>query len=129
MSSSRSAVSTSRPGPEGDHTPRQQQDLVVFHGLGDVVGRGDEGRSALELGGEGPQVAFPAAGVEPRGGLVEHDEVGSAGQHLGQVDALLLAARERPQRLPGQRLDPHGLHPRVDEVVVVPSERSGQAPG
>ncbi len=106
MSSSRSAVSTSEPGPEGDDPARKEHDLVVLHRLGDVVGGRDDGGAPGHLRGERLQVELAPARVEARRRLVQDDEIRPAGEGLGEVDALLLAAREAAQGRAGEAATP-----------------------
>ena len=68
------------PRAQGDDPPREQEHLVVLDRLGDVVGRGDDGRAAGELRGEGPQVELAPARVEAGCWLVKDDEVGPPGK-------------------------------------------------
>ena len=124
VSMRRSGVSTSAPPRLQRHdAPSEQEDLVVLDGLTDVVRRRHERRAAAELGGEGVQVALPTPGVETRGRLIEHDEVGPAREHLRQVDALPLASGELAQGSPAQGGHIHRLERPVHELAV---ERSGR---
>ena len=53
--------------PERHHASCQQQHLVVFDRLGDVVGGRDDGGTALQLGREGIEIALASTGVDAGG--------------------------------------------------------------
>ncbi len=65
------------------HPAREQKDLVVFDGLADVMGRGDQRGAALQLARERLLVALEPRRVEAGVRLVEEDEVGLVCQCLG----------------------------------------------
>src|ERR1035437_4307293 len=114
---------------KSDEAPREEHDLVVLDGLADVVRRRDQRRSPLQFDRERLEIDLAPTRVEAGSGFVEDDHVGAAGEHLRQVNALLLPARERPERLARQAPYAHGAHPPLDQIVVLRGEWANETQG
>ncbi len=112
---------------ERDHAPGEEQDLVVLHGLRDVVRGRDDGRAARQLRGEGIEVQLAPAGIDAGRGLVHHDEVGLSREHLREVDPLQLAAGEAAHGLARQAGHAHARHALLHQLVIAGAEAAEQA--
>ena len=103
-----------RPGcrdpPAGDDRHRITE---PFDQLQLVGGEDDRDLALGDLGEEGAAERVDAVGVEAGEGLVEDQQVGFVDQRDAELDPLLVAERERLDRVVGPRRDPEALHPAV----------------
>lgn len=79
---------------ESDDAARQEHDEIAERGFLDVVRSGNETRTARQLRAHRLRVKVFARRVQSRGRLVEDDEIRPVREHLGEVGALLLPARQ-----------------------------------
>ena len=82
----------------GDDTLGKKDRCVGGIGIGKFVRRHHNGDSAFTFLGDQIRDETPARKVETRSRFVEQQNLAATGQHLGEMCALLLAARQIAQR-------------------------------